>query len=58
MVEKMCKKAVVDSLEVPSRYLPGGKEENHESLRQNSPSLDQDLNSGPLEYEVVLATLP
>jgi hypothetical protein len=39
--------------------MPGGTEENHKNLSQNSWSLGQDLNQEPPEYEAgVLTTRP
>jgi hypothetical protein len=39
------------NFKVLSWHLPGGTEENHINLSQDSGSLSQDLNPGPPEYE-------
>jgi len=37
--------------------LPGGTEENHKNLSEDSRSPGRDLNSGPPEYETRVSTL-
>jgi hypothetical protein len=55
----MWKQEVVAQLKALTRHLPGGTEESHEDLSQDSRSLDRDLNTGPPEYEtIVLTTKP
>jgi hypothetical protein len=36
--------------------IPGGTEENHENLSQNSQSPGRDLNPGPPKYEAGVLT--
>jgi hypothetical protein len=38
-------------LEVVSRHSPGGSEENHENIVQDTRPLGRDLNVRPSEYE-------
>jgi hypothetical protein len=40
----------------PWRYLPGGIEENHENISQDSRSLGRDLNPRPQEYSAGVLT--
>jgi hypothetical protein len=40
-------------VKVLSRNLPGGTEENHKDLSQDSRSLGQDLKAGASEYEAL-----
>jgi hypothetical protein len=47
------------NFEAPSRHSPGGSEQNHKNISQESLSPFRDLNSGHSEYEArVLTTLP
>jgi hypothetical protein len=39
------------------RHLPGGTDENHENLSQDSRSPALDLNPGPPEYETGVVTI-
>jgi hypothetical protein len=50
-LERMWKEAVMASFKVLSKHLPGGPEEKHEHLSQDSPSLGQELNLGPPKYK-------
>jgi hypothetical protein len=44
-------------IKVLSQNLPGGTEENHENVRQDSHSLGQDLNLGPSKCEAGMVTI-
>jgi hypothetical protein len=55
-LEKIWKEAVMTKFKVLSWYLPGGSEENHKNLSQDSQSPSQDLNLGPPEYEAGVLT--
>jgi hypothetical protein len=50
-LERMWKKAVVAYFKVLSRHSPGGTEENHEILSQDSRCPVRYLNTGLPEYE-------
>jgi hypothetical protein len=53
---KTQKKAVLAWFKVLSRHLPGGTQENHERLSQDSRSPVQDFNSGPPDYKAGVPT--
>jgi hypothetical protein len=50
-LERIWNEAIVAYFKVLSRHLPGGTEENHGNLSQDSRSPGRDLNSEPSEYE-------
>jgi hypothetical protein len=52
---KKCKKVVVATFKIISRYVPGGTEENDEDLRDNR-SLSRDLNPRSRKYEAGVPT--
>jgi hypothetical protein len=54
--ERVWKEAVVGQFEVLFRHLPGGTEENHKNLSQNSWPPGRDSNPEPPEYKVGMLT--
>jgi hypothetical protein len=53
----MWKDVVVVYLKVLSWHWPGGNEENHKKLYQDSQYACRDLNPGPPEYKAGMLTL-